>query len=112
MYTSEQIVKKEMLGKISKCLCLNLFIGVAAQLRAAQKDHEILVTLKNTKFLLFDYCRAYKNIFRLFEDSANKTKAFNLRVNSKKLRLVFVHHVNTGVPKYLRLFEQVDTLHF
>ena len=124
MYTSEQIVKKEMLGKISKCLCLNLFIGVAAQLRAAQKDHEILVTLKkritlslsfqtpNTKFLLFDYCCAYKNIFRLFDDSANKTKAFYLRVNSKKLRLVFVHHVNTGVPKYLRLFEQVDTLHF
>ena len=49
--------------------------------------------------------------FSLFDDSANKTKALNLKVNCKKLRLVFVHHVNR-VPKYLRLFEQVDTLHF
>ena len=32
-------------------------------------------------------------------------------MNCKELRLVFVHHVNS-VPKYLRLFEQVDTLHF
>ena len=47
------------------------------------------------KFLLFYDCRTYENIFRLFDDSANKTKAFNLKVNCKELRLVFVHHVNT-----------------
>ena len=52
-----------------------------------------------------------ENIFSLFNDSANKTKAFNLKVNCKELRLVFVHHVNTKCT-YLRLFEQVDTLHF
>ena len=34
----------------------------------------------------------YKNIFRLFEDSASKSKAFNLKVNCKELKLVFIHH--------------------
>ena len=32
--------------------------------------------------------------FPLFENSANKTKAFNLKVSCKELRLVFVYHVN------------------
>ena len=96
-----------MSAKISKCLCGNLFIGAAAHIRAAYKDHETLITLKrcmtlslsfytrNTKFLLFYVCRTYENIFCLFDDSANKTKAFNLKVNCKELRLVFVYHVNT-----------------
>ena len=35
-----------MLAKISKCLCRNLFIGAAAQIRAVYKDHKILVVLK------------------------------------------------------------------
>ena len=43
---------------------------------------------------VFYDCRTYENIFRLFGDSANKTKVFNLKVNCKKLRLVFVRHVN------------------
>ena len=93
---------KEMSAKISKYLCRNLFIGAAAQIRAVHKYDKILVTLKrcitlscNTKFLLFYDCRTYENIFRLFDDSANKTKAFNLKKNCKELRLVFVHHVNT-----------------
>ena len=84
-----------MLAKISKCLCGNLFIGAAAQIRAVYKDHEILVTLKrcitlslslltcNTKFLLFYDCHTSENIFHLLDDSANKTKAFNLKVNCK-----------------------------
>ena len=38
--------KKEMSAKISKCLSRNLFIGVAAKIRAVYKDYEILVTLK------------------------------------------------------------------
>ena len=94
--------------KISKCLCQDLFIGATEKIRAVYKDHEILVILKrlitlssgfstlSTKFLLFyDYC-TYKNFFCLFDDSANKTKAFSLKVNCKELRLGFVHHVNTG----------------
>ena len=35
-----------------------------------------------------------KTFFVYFGDSANKTKASNLKVNCKKLRLVFEHHVN------------------
>ena len=66
------------------------------------KDHKIHVTLKryitlsltfetrNTKFLLFYDCRIYENIFRLFDDSANKTEAFNLKVNCKELRFSVV----------------------
>ena len=49
----------------------------------------------NTKFLLFYDCCTCENIFRLFDDSANKTKDFDWKVNCKELRLVFVHHVNT-----------------
>ena len=56
----------------------------------------------NTKFPLFYDCRTYENIFRLFDDSANKTKAFNLKVNSKELRLVFGHHVNTECTQILQ----------
>ena len=86
-----------MLAKISKCQCRNLFIGAATQFRVVYKDHEIFVTLKrcitlslnfqtrNTKFLLFCDCHAYENFFRLFDDSANNTKAFNLKVNCKEL---------------------------
>ena len=29
--------------------------------------------------MLFYDCRTYENIFRLFDDSANKTKAFSLK---------------------------------
>ena len=45
-YVHKWIGKKEMSAKISKCLCRNLFIGAAAQIRAVYKDHKILVTLK------------------------------------------------------------------
>ena len=38
--------EKEMMAKISKCLCWNLVIGAAAQIKAVYKDHKILVTLK------------------------------------------------------------------
>ena len=47
---------------------------------------------RNTKFPLFYDCRTYENIFRLFDDSANKTMAFHLKVDCKELRLVFVYH--------------------
>ena len=36
-----------------------------------------------------------KTLFVFFGDNANETKAFNLKVNCKELRLVFVYHVNT-----------------
>ena len=102
-----RIGKKEMLAKISKYQCQNLFIGAATQVRAVCKDHEILVTLKRCITLSFKFlesrqkisivydCLTYENIFRLFGDSANKSKAFNLKVNCKELKSVFVHHVNT-----------------
>ena len=45
-YVHKWIGQKEMLAKISKCLCLNLFIGAAAQIRTVCKDYEIFVTLK------------------------------------------------------------------
>ena len=35
-----------MSAKISKCLCPNLFMGAAAQIRPVYKDHKVLVTLK------------------------------------------------------------------
>ena len=93
--------------KISKCLCQNLFIGAAAQIRAVYKDHEILITLKRCITLSFKFLVASQNFysfmivvltktfFVLFGDSANRTKAFNLKVNYNELTLVFVHHVNT-----------------
>ena len=56
----------------------------------------VLLSFKtcNKKFSLFhDFiillCRFYENIFRFFDDSANKTKAFSLKVNCKELALVF-----------------------
>ena len=45
-YVRKWIGKKEMLAKIPKGLCQNLFIGAAAQNRAVYKDHKILITLK------------------------------------------------------------------
>ena len=68
----------------------------AVQIRAVYKDHKIFKILKGVLLcLLFCGCFTYKSIFSLFDDSANKIKAFNLKVNCKELRLVFVHHVNT-----------------
>ena len=95
-----------MVVKISKCQFQKLFIGGAAQIKVVYKDHKILITLKGCitlsfkflemqhKFLLFYDCRTSKNIFRLYEDRASKTKAVNLKVNCKELRLIFVYHVN------------------
>ena len=45
-YVHKRIGKKEILGKISKGLCWNPFLGVIAQIRAVYKDHKILITLK------------------------------------------------------------------
>ena len=50
-YVHKWIGKKEMLAKISKCLCWNLFIGATTQIRAMCKDHKILVTLKRCLLL-------------------------------------------------------------
>ena len=116
-----------MSAKISKCLCRNLLIRAATQIKAVYKDHETLVTLKRCitlSFKLLDsqhkisivlYCCTYKNIFRFFGDSANKTRILNLELNCKELRPFFFTSCKCSVqsvPKYLRLFEQVDTLHF
>ena len=49
-YVNKWIGKKEMLAKISKCLC---FIGIRAWIRVKYKDHEILVTLKTFITLSF-----------------------------------------------------------
>ena len=46
-YVHKWIGKKEMFAKISKCLCWNLFIEATAHIRAAYKDHKILITLKS-----------------------------------------------------------------
>ena len=89
-YAHKKVGKKEMSGKILKCLCWNLFIGAAAQIRAVYKDHKILVYNFVFKFLDSQYkiCVVLwlwyrESIFRLF------------KVNWKELRLVFVHRVNT-----------------
>ena len=93
-----------MLAKIS--MCRNLLIGATTQIRCVYRDHEFLLTLTRCitlsfkflksqhKILLFYDCHTYENIFHLIGDSANITKAFNLKVDCKELRLVFVHHVN------------------
>ena len=85
-FAHKLIGKKEMSARISKCLCRNLFIGATAQLRAVYKDHKILVTFKRCITLSFKFLDlqhkisiilwlfTYKNIFRLFVDSANKTR--------------------------------------
>ena len=39
------------------------------------------------KFSIVLWLPYLQNIFSLFDDSANKTKAFNLKVNCKELRL-------------------------
>ena len=52
-YVRKWIGTKEMSAKISKCLCRNLFIVAAAQIRVVYKDHEILVTLKRCITLSF-----------------------------------------------------------
>ena len=40
-----------MSAKISKCLCRNLFVGAAAQIRAVYKDHEILEKFEKVYFV-------------------------------------------------------------
>ena len=52
-YVHKWIGKKEMSAKISKCLCRNLFIGAATQIRAVHKDQEVLVTFKRCITLSF-----------------------------------------------------------
>ena len=52
-YVHKWIGKKEMSAKISKCLCRNLFIGAATQIRAVYKDQEVLVTFKRCITLSF-----------------------------------------------------------
>ena len=93
-YIDKWIHKNEMSANISKCLCQNLFKGFAAYIRAVYKNYKILLTLKRcitsslsfethiTKLILFYDCRTYENIFHLFENSTNKTKAFNLSVRN------------------------------
>ena len=54
-YAHKWIGKKEMLAKISKCLCQNLFIGAATQIRAVYKDHKILVTLRRCIMLSLSF---------------------------------------------------------
>ena len=56
------IGKKEMLTKIPKCLCWNLFIGAAAKLRIVYKDHKILVILKRCITLSFKSLDLQHNI--------------------------------------------------
>ena len=103
-YVHKWIGKKEMSAKISKCLCRNLLIGATTQIRAVYEDHKILVTFKRciTLSLLFldSQHKIYIVLWLLllwkhfsFDKSANKTKAFNLKVNCKELRLVFTHRV-------------------
>ena len=106
MYTSEQVRKKcwqrYQSAYVEPCsqelqhkseLCTK--IRKSCQLSKGVLHCLLSVKTRNTKFPLFYDCRTYENIFRLFDDSANKTKAFNLKVNCKELKLVFVHHVNT-----------------
>ena len=105
-YICKCVGRKEMLAKMSKYLCWNLFIRATTQIRAVYKDHKILVTLKSYITLSFKFldlqhkiciflCHTYENIFHLFSDSINKTRFFDLKVNCNELRLVFVHHGNT-----------------
>ena len=54
-YGHKWIGKKEMLAKISKCLCRNLFIGATTQIRAEYKDHKILITLKGVLLSLLSF---------------------------------------------------------
>ena len=54
-YAHKWIGKKEMLAKISNCLCRNLFIGAATQIRAVYKDHKILVTLRRCIMLSLSF---------------------------------------------------------
>ena len=102
-YVHKWIGKKEVSAKISKCLYRNLFIGAATEIRPVYKDHEILITFKRcyfvfyvfrqtyTNFLLLYDCRTYENIFCLFNDCASKTNPFDVKMNCKELRLVFVN---------------------
>ena len=55
---------------------------------------KIAFRLATQNFSFFYDCHTYENIFPLFDDSVNKTKAFDLKVNYRKLKLVFVHNVN------------------
>ena len=45
-YAHKWIGPKKMSAKMPKCLCRNLFVGAATQIRTVYKDHKILVTLK------------------------------------------------------------------
>ena len=62
-YAHKWIGKKEMLAKISKCLCWNLFIGATTQIRAVCKDHEIFVTLKRCITLSFKFLDLQHKVF-------------------------------------------------
>ena len=83
--------KKEMLAKISKCLCQNLVIGV-------QRTNQSCVQQSRNPC---NYRKVYYFIFK-FLDSQHKISIVlwllnlqNLKMNYKQLRLVSLHHVNT-----------------
>ena len=54
-YICKWVGRKEMLAKMSKYLCWNLFIRATTQIRAVYKDHKILVTLKSYITLPFKF---------------------------------------------------------
>ena len=54
-YAHKWIGKNKILAKISKCLCQNLFIRAATQIRTVYKNHEIVITLKTSITLSFKF---------------------------------------------------------
>ena len=104
-YVHKWIGKKEMSAKISKCLCRNLSIGAATQIRAVYKDHEILVTFKRCITLSFLFLDKFKQICYCFM-LVVLTKTFFVYLTTMQIRPrlliwkwnvrnVFVHHVNS-----------------
>ena len=85
------------------------FLSSASQKKSPGRPVKLLFILfkLNITFYFKSYdCRTYENNFRLFDNSGEKkkqkektknkkNKAFDLKVKSKELRLIFVHHVNT-----------------
>ena len=80
MFTEQLYWRKNFCGCF-RFIWLWLLISIKFIIRNLDSQHKIYIVL---------YCCTCENIFRLFGDSANKTKAFNLKVNCKELRLFFV----------------------
>ena len=103
-YVHKWIGKKEISTKISKSQPIHRsrntdqsFVQKSQNLRNFKKVHYFVLKFLDSqhKMSIILWLSKLQKHFRLFDDSANKTKAVNLNMKYTEMRLVFVYRENT-----------------